>query len=283
MAVRDIAVFIAVSFGLAALLDVWFLQATSGADTITASLMTTIWGLARMFTPTLGAILAIWTCGENVANELKGYLGYTSRALKYYLLAPLLIHLALAIYLAMGLATGLVDLDKPARLIAERTGIPKDLARLAIFIQAPFAYLAAISINALAALGEELGWRGYLFKRLGAVVNAKNATVIGTIWSLWHLTAIGLVGYNYPALRWAGVLLFTPLSILLTALMLMLVSRANSVLPAASLHGAFNALWGLTVLTMPLEGAAGEALGGLGALGIAAMAVTLSAFFLRRW
>ncbi len=40
-----------------------------------------------------------------------------------------------------------------------------------------------------------------------------------------------------------------------------LMDAAGSVLPAASFHGAFNALWDLTVLFTAGEGAAEEALG----------------------
>jgi hypothetical protein len=53
--------------------------------------------------------------------------------------------------------------------------------------------------------------------------------------------------------------------------MLSLVSRAGSILPSVSLHGALNALWGLTILTSRLEGAAGELLGGNGLLGLASL------------
>ena len=50
------------------------------------------------------------------------------------------------------------------------------------------------------------------------------------------------------------------------------IRRAGSVLPAASLHGAVNALWNLTVAITKLEGAAGEAAGGLRTLGLASLA-----------
>jgi len=124
-------------------------------------------------------------------------------------------------------------------------------------------------------LGEELGWRGYLYRRLGSRPDLRTIFVVGVVWGLWHATAIGLLGHNYPQLRWAGVPLFVLYCVLLSAFMLRLVAAAKSVLPAVSFHGAVNALWGLTVLTTAVEGAAGEAFGGLGALGLAALAATL--------
>jgi CAAX amino terminal protease family. len=216
-----------------------------------------------------------------VAGELKAYLGLGRRVLVYFLLAPLVVYLAVGIFLLLGVAVGVVDVERPMKVIVEETEravglrLSEDYARLALTVQILFAYVAAVSINAFFALGEELGWRGYLYRRLGFRPDLRTIFVIGSVWGLWHATAIGLLGHNYPQLRWAGVPLFVLYCVLLTAFMLRLVAAAKSVLPAASFHGAVNALWGLTVLFTAVEGAAGEALGGLGALGLVALATTL--------
>jgi len=276
--VRDLAVFAALSFALAALVDAWFLHARgSCADPLTLSLLALAWGLLRMYTPTAGALLALKVSGKSIAGELKSYLGLGRRALACYVLAPLLAYLAVGVYALLGLALGLVDLGKPVRMTLEQLArlgleVPEGSVRLLLLAQLPLAYAAAVTVNALAALGEELGWRGYMFRRLGSRPDPKSTLAIGVTWGLWHATAIGLLGHNYPVLRWAGVPLFTAFCVLLTALMLPLVERAGSVLPAASLHGAVNALWGLTVAVTKLEGVAGEAAGGLGALGLASLA-----------
>ncbi|MDT7874262.1 MAG: CPBP family intramembrane glutamic endopeptidase [Pyrobaculum sp.] len=279
---RDLVVFLAVSFGLAALLDFWFLSVRSSvADLYALALYGLVWGLLRMYAPTAGALLAIKALRRSVVEELKAYLGLGRRALFYFLLAPLVVYLAVGIYLAVGLAVGVVDLGRPVKVIVEETEravglrLAEDVARLALVVQIPFAYVAALSINAFFALGEELGWRGYLYRRLGSRPDLRTIFVVGVVWGLWHATAIGLLGHNYPQLRWAGVPLFVLYCVLLSAFMLRLVAAAKSVLPAASFHGAVNALWGLTVLFTAVEGAAGEALGGLGALGLAALAATL--------
>jgi membrane protease YdiL (CAAX protease family) len=276
--VRDLAVFAALSFALAALVDVWFLHARgSCADPLTLSLLALAWGLLRMYTPAAGALLALKVSGRSVARELRSYLGLGRRALAYFLLAPLLAYLAVGVYALLGLALGLVDLSKPVRMTLEQLArlgleVPEESVRLLLLAQLPLAYAAAVTVNALAALGEELGWRGYMFRRLGSRPDLKSTLAIGVVWGLWHATAIGLLGHNYPVLRWAGVPLFTAFCVLLTALMLPLVDRAGSVLPAASLHGAVNALWGYTILVSKVEGVAGEVLGGMGVLGLASLA-----------
>ena len=278
MRVKDLAAFAALSFALAALVDVWFLHARgSRADPLTLSLLALAWGLLRMYTPTVGALLALKVSGKSIAGELRSYLGLGRRALAYFLLAPLLAYLAVGVYALLGLALGLVDLSKPVRMTLEQLArqgleVPEESVRLLLFAQLLLAYVAAVTINALFALGEELGWRGYMFRRLGSRSDLESTLAIGVVWGLWHATAIGLLGHNYPVLRWAGVPLFTAFCVLLTALMLPLVDRAGSVLPAASLHGAVNALWGYTILVSKVEGVAGEVLGGMGVLGLASLA-----------
>jgi membrane protease YdiL (CAAX protease family) len=276
-----LALFIASSFGLAALVDAWFLSVVGGrGDALLLPLLSQAWGLLRMYTPTVGALLALKASGRGAAGELRSYLGSVRRALAGFLLAPLLAYFAVGVYVALGLALGLVDLGKPARVVAEqlaqRAGlrIPEEAARLLLLAQFPLAYVAALTINALFALGEELGWRGYMYRRLGSRPDLRSTLAIGVVWGLWHATAIGLLDHNYPALRWAGIPLFAIFCTLLAALMLPLVERSGSVLPAVSLHGAVNALWGFTVLVTRVEGAAGEALGGLGVLGLASLAAT---------
>lgn len=48
------------------------------------------------------------------------------------------------------------------------------------------ALIAGITVNAVAAFGEELGWRGLLQKELGVMGFWKSSVVIGLIWGVWH-------------------------------------------------------------------------------------------------
>ena len=61
---------------------------------------------------------------------------------------------------------------------------------LASLTYAPF-------LNSFFALGEEIGWRGYLYPALrGRFSLVQTHVLLGLIWSLWHLP-INLQGYNY--------------------------------------------------------------------------------------
>ncbi|MEM4184944.1 MAG: CPBP family intramembrane glutamic endopeptidase [Nitrososphaerota archaeon] len=132
--------------------------------------------------------------------------------------------------------------------------------------------MAALTINTLFALGEEIGWRGYLQveleeRGLGAV---RAALVVGLVWGLWHASGIILLGHNYPENRLLGAALFIAFTASLSLPHADVRRRSSSVLPAASLHGTINAVWGLTILVTTLQ----RELGGLGPAGIAAWAVT---------
>jgi membrane protease YdiL (CAAX protease family) len=177
---RDLVVFLAVSFGLAALLDFRFLSVKrSVADLYALALYGSVWGLLRMYAPTAGALLAITASRRSVVEQLKAYLGLGRRALLYFLLA------SLVVYLAVGFAVGVVDLGRPVKVIVEETEravghrLAEDVARLALVLQIFFAYVAALSIKAFFALGEELGWRGYLYRRLGPRPDLRKIFVVG--------------------------------------------------------------------------------------------------------
>ena len=99
-------------------------------------------------------------------------------------------------------------------------------------------------INTVPALGEELGWRGYLFPRLRDLLGPAGAVlVLGIIWGVWHAPLI-LLGYNYPTNPPLGVLAMIVPSIGLGALLAWLTERGGSVWQAALGHGTYNAAVG---------------------------------------
>ena len=82
--------------------------------------------------------------------------------------------------------------------------------------------LAGITINAVAAFGEEYGWRNYLVNAL----KGKNFWVaclfIGVVWGFWHFPII-LMGHNYMVHRTAGVFMMVLMCLAMTPIELYLV------------------------------------------------------------
>jgi membrane protease YdiL (CAAX protease family) len=103
-------------------------------------------------------------------------------------------------------------------------------------------------INLVPALGEELGWRGWLLPKLMRWGTVPALLTSGIIWGLWHAPLI-LLGYNYPdAPGWLGVAMMVGTCVVIGTVFGWLRLRSNSVWPAALAHGAFNAAAGFSLV-----------------------------------
>ena len=114
------------------------------------------------------------------------------------------------------------------------------------------AQIALIPVGAivgvLPALGEEIGWRGWLLPtlmRLGAV---PAILLSGVVWGTWHAPVI-LLGYNYPAAPgWLAMSSMIAMCTVIGAVLGWLRWRSGSVWPAAFAHSAFNSSAGSFLL-----------------------------------
>lgn len=69
---------------------------------------------------------------------------------------------------------------------------------LPVYIAYIFYGIAMGASCFIIALGEELGWRGYLMPKLQEVMSMPGSLVLGgIIWGLWHAPVIILYGLNY--------------------------------------------------------------------------------------
>ena len=105
---------------------------------------------------------------------------------------------------------------------------------------------AGVTVNAIAAFGEEYGWRNYLVGALREVKFWKAALFIGIVWGIWHFPLI-LMGHNYPNEPYWGVLMMVVMCILLGIIELYFVLKTKSMVVAAIMHGTFNATAGIVI------------------------------------
>jgi uncharacterized protein len=137
---------------------------------------------------------------------------------------------------------------------------------------------------AVAALGEEIGWRGFLLPMLRPLGTWRALLLSGLAWGPWHAPLV-LLGYNYGTTHASGVALMTVTTVLLGVLFGWLRMRTASVYPSALAHGALNASAGTLLAGFVPGGAATTAsvLGWAGWLVVALLIAVLAATRSFRW
>jgi membrane protease YdiL (CAAX protease family) len=137
--------------------------------------------------------------------------------------------------------------------------------------------IAGLTINAVAAFGEELGWRGLLQRALSHLGFWKSSALIGLIWGIWHAPVI-IQGYNYPQHPLAGVAMMTIFTLLLSPIFGYVSLKSKSVIAAAIAHGTLNGTAGIPLLV--IVGGNDLTVGMTGLAGFAALAAINLAIFL---
>ena len=115
----------------------------------------------------------------------------------------------------------------------------------ALWIQFVLAAGPAFLTTAVFALGEEIGWRGFLVPELAKTYSfAKVALTTGVIWAVWHWPLIFL-STDITGLNLVSPFFALPvLTIILTAagtVLAWVTLQSKSVWPAVVLHGSQNA------------------------------------------
>lgn len=119
---------------------------------------------------------------------------------------------------------------------------PPWLASLFIYtILTLYAAVVGLTVNAFAALGEEILWRGYLWERWKQRGLGLYVLGTGICWGLWHWPLILWIGFMYPQDRLIGLGAMVLLCLLLTPLHLYFRLRGRSIYTAAVFHGTLNA------------------------------------------
>ena len=101
-------------------------------------------------------------------------------------------------------------------------------------------------INMIVAVGEEAGWRGYMYpvlkERSGRI---KGLILGGIIWGMWHWPLIMLTGYEYgtgyKGYPIAGMIVFCVCTVAIGILCDYTYEKTNCIWYPALFHGAFNA------------------------------------------
>ncbi|MGC0271820.1 CPBP family intramembrane glutamic endopeptidase [Pseudactinotalea sp. Z1739] len=247
----QIALFVVLSFALA-----WAVAAPLWLGDGLADRRFGLIAMAMMFTPTVAALVVVLLIGRptRILYALGIWpLGRPGRFIGYLALAIVVPTALCLVALPVGAWLGVYPADfanlSAFAQVLEQQGVPD----MGIPIQALAALqliniVVAAFLNLIPALGEEIGWRGWLLPKLMPLGPLGAIAVSGVIWGVWHAPLI-LLGYNYPlAPGWLGVAMMTGMCILIGGVFGWLRLRSDSVWPAALAHGAFNAAAGSFVI-----------------------------------
>ncbi|HHV79897.1 MAG TPA: CPBP family intramembrane metalloprotease [Firmicutes bacterium] len=243
----------AVSWGMAAVFFVFGGRWTSLSGTLVA--------VAYMFVPMTVAIIV----QKGIYKEpVKGPLGISFKLNRWFLVAwvlpPIIAFGTFGVSLLLpgvsyspgmeGMFERFRATLKPEQLEVMRQQIAASPVH-PIWIALVQGLIAGITINAVAAFGEELGWRGFLQRELSLMGLGfwRSSALIGIIWGIWHAPLI-LQGHNYPQHPVAGVFMMTIGTLLMTPILSYVRLRAKSVIAAAVFHGSFNATYGLAIMNV---------------------------------
>jgi membrane protease YdiL (CAAX protease family) len=91
------------------------------------------------------------------------------------------------------------------------------------------------------ALGEEIGWRGFLAPRMTEAFGFRPGAVLtGAIWTLWHLPLVFFADYNSATPWWFAVTCFAVLMLSMSVVMAWLRLVSGSLWTAALFHASHN-------------------------------------------
>lgn len=260
MKIRSIAVYLLVAFGLSWLvaLPLWL------GDGLKSPLMPVV-AVAMMATPTIAALVVVFfversarkaeALGLRPIGAPKRFIGFLALGLVVpiaLIVIALLVGSLLGVYRAdLVNFSGFREVLMAQLAAAGVDALPTPIIVL-VLAQCAAVVVGAI-INTIPALGEEIGWRGFLLPRLMPLGPVGAILVSGVIWGLWHAPLI-LLGYNYPGVApWLGQLAMIGMCIVVGGVFGWLRLRSGSVWPAALAHGSFNAAAGLSLVFSSAE------------------------------
>jgi membrane protease YdiL (CAAX protease family) len=225
-----------------------------------------LFGTAPMYFPGLAALgVRRFILREDIRTSTVFRIGRPRFYLWAWMLFPALILTTICLDL-------LTKNARPDRTFSQLHGLfasagrplPADLRRFA-FGQLGIALLIGPPFHALTTIGEEVGWRDFLLRRLirlgfdqwGALL------ISGVVWGVWHIPVI-LLGLEYSNHPFLGIPAFVVYATLVGVILGWLQLASGSVWVPAVAHGSINAVQRASLVF--IAGDDGLISGGLGSI-----------------
>ncbi len=191
-----------------------------------------------MWCPGFAALLTCRIHRRSVGTLGWRWGGLAPQAASYFLPASYAL-LAYALVWLLGLGS----FPKPAFLrdSAAASGLaslsPSMAAILMVLLQGVYGFIRSCS----SALGEEIGWRGFLAPELAKRRGFTTASLItGGIWAVWHYPVILFSDFNPGTPTWYALSCFTVMLVGLSVIYTWFRLRTGSLWTATFLHASHN-------------------------------------------
>ncbi|MDQ0540902.1 membrane protease YdiL (CAAX protease family) [Curtobacterium flaccumfaciens] len=220
----------------------------------------TVWMAVTMFTPTAAAIIVGRLWQRRSWRSLWADLGVWPvrswrRVLSFATGGLVGVVLVVAAGVALAVALGQLEPDLrsfsgfAAQLQSVTDGADLGIpVRVLVLLQLVLIPVGAV-FNTFVAVGEEIGWRGWLLAELQPIGRWPAAALTGALWGVWHSPVI-LLGYNFAQPNALGVGVMTIGCVLVGMLLAWVRFASNSIWPAAVAHGSLNASAGMASLVV---------------------------------
>jgi len=218
------------------------LEPAARQGTLTAFFASAMWG------PGIAAIVVTLALEKKPFKSLRlNTLGPKRFYAWAWFLPPVLIILSGLLTILVGageLDTGFTFMKQQMEQSSTVLPIP---ASAVVAIQILQALILGPLINLIFAIGEEIGWRGFLLPRLMPLGQWRALILSGMVWGIWHAPAIAQ-GHNYPDHPILGIFLMTVFCILLGIIFGWLYLNTRSPWVTGIAHGSLNAWAGMPFL-----------------------------------
>jgi membrane protease YdiL (CAAX protease family) len=168
-------------------------------------------------------------------------LGWGGRRAAGLSIAIPLVYISLAYLMVWILGLGSFPDTEAISSTAEKIGWT--ITNPLLFLPLYFVFLLATGLAAgvSRALGEEIGWRGFLTPHIVEKWGFVGGTLAtGVIWTAWHVPLLVFGDYNSDAPIWFALACFGVMVLAISVMLTWLRLTSNSVWPCAFLHASHN-------------------------------------------
>ena len=191
-----------------------------------------------MWCPALAAVLTCKLSGRSVAS-LGWQWGETKYQLMSYLIPRAYATIAYLLVWALRLG-GFYDHEFVGAMI-KRFGLGNMPQWAGIVFYFILAATTGMVRSCSTALGEEIGWRGFLVPHLAQRFNfTQTALISGFIWSFWHYPGLLFADYNSGTPAWYGLSCFTVMVVSISFVFAWMRLKSGSLWTGVLLHASHN-------------------------------------------